>query len=68
MTRHQQITIRCPNCDNVIETVPRDHRFDEEHIMCPNCGAAIEAPSEAALVDAFELAGELIGILRHGPK
>ena len=68
MSAHEQITIRCPNCDEVVRTVPRDHQFDEEHIMCPNCGAAIEAPSEATLVDAFEKAGELMGILRHGPK
>ena len=68
MTDHQHITIRCPNCENIVETVPRDHRFDEDHIMCPDCGAAIEAPSGAALIDAFEKAGELVGILHHGPK
>jgi len=68
MSAHEQITIRCPNCKNIVQTVPRDHRFDDEHIVCPDCGAMIEAPSQATLVDAFEKAGELMGILRHGPK
>ncbi len=65
---HDQIIIRCPNCKKIVQTVPRDHQFGEEHIMCPECGAAIEAPSQAALVDAFEEVGELMGLLRHGPK
>jgi uncharacterized Zn finger protein len=68
MSRDDLITIRCPSCGEVVQAVPRDHRFDEEHIMCPNCGTAIEAPSQATLVDAFERAGELMGILHHGPK
>lgn len=42
----ERISLRCPECDYVLATVPKRHRFENE-LICPGCGSRVQPPAEA---------------------
>ncbi len=57
-----RVSIKCPQCDHPIVTLPEGYDL-EEGLICPGCGARVEpqGPLEALLERTEETIAKLIG-------